>query len=85
MGTEVASQVLEAGLRTLFVLGLPMVIAVAIAGGLFAIVQAATTVRDDAISYAVRLISLVVVLAMLYPVFRDAFLDLAVLAFSGRA
>ena len=85
MGTEVASQVLESGLRTLFVLGLPMIVAVAAAGGLFAVIQAATTVRDDSIAYAVRVIALVAVITLLFPTIRDAFIDLAVLAFSGSA
>ena len=43
------------GIRTLFVVCVPIVAAVAVAGFVMSIIQSATTITDPALSYAVRL------------------------------
>ena len=47
--------------RVIFLCGLPVVISAAVAGLLMAALQAATTVRDGALSYAARLGAVVLV------------------------
>jgi len=59
-------------LRTLFIVGLPIVLFLAIAGLLAAAFQAATTVVEPALGYAARLVALVVVGYLFLPTFIDA-------------
>ena len=60
-------EIVYQGMRVLFLLGLPVVAAVSLAGTLAAALQAATTIQDPAIGYAARLGALVAVLYFLLP------------------
>jgi type III secretory pathway component EscS len=63
----------------LFLLAVPVIAAVAVAGIFVSAIQSATTVKDPASAYAVRLIALMIGLYLLYPAFSRAFSDLVAL------
>jgi len=73
--------VIVQGLRVLFLVGFPVVIVLSIAGTVISALQAATTIRDPALGYAVRLIALVLVLYMILPSSLQALSSLAEMAF----
>lgn len=67
MSAPELSDVLQEALRILFVAGLPIVIALALAGLFTSAIQAVTSTPDSATIYAGRLIALVVVLYLFLP------------------
>ena len=69
------------GLRTLFVLGVPVVLALAVAGTIIGALQSATAIQEPALGYAVRLLALVCLLYVLLPTAIPTLIALAELAF----
>lgn len=55
------------GIRTLFLLGLPIVVAAAVAGTLISLLQSALSIPDPALAYAARLAAVLVTLYFLMP------------------
>jgi len=68
-------------LRVLFMAILPLLGAVALAGMVAGAVQSATAIHDPAISYAARLVAVVVVIYLLFPAFSQALISLTETAF----
>lgn len=64
-------------LRIVFLLALPVVIVLSIAGTLVAAFQAATTLRESTVSYAIKLFALLALLYFTYPAFSRSLLSLA--------
>lgn len=79
--TEALEIVLHDGLKALFLISVPLVAGVALAGTLTAAVQGATSLHDSATAYAVRLLALVVVLYLYLPAFLTQIAALAQYAF----
>ena len=73
--------VLVEGLRALFLIVLPLTVAVGIAGGLAGAVQTSTAISDVAIGYALRLLAAAVVLYMFFPLMTRSVVELAERAF----
>ena len=69
-------------LRVLFLLGLPLVLAMALIGTIGAALQTATAIHDSALTYAIRLITLVVLIYLLLPTAVQSLLNLTKMAFS---
>jgi flagellar biosynthesis protein FliQ len=67
-------------LRTLFIVGLPVVLFLALAGTVAAALQSATTVVEPALGYAARLVALVIVGYLFLPTFIEAVSALALRA-----
>lgn len=72
--------ILIEGLRTVFIVGVPVVVGVAVAGLIVAALQSATTVVEPALSYAVRLVTVVVLGYLCLPMFIEAVSALALRA-----
>lgn len=70
-------------MRSLFLIAVPLVISVSIAGILAAALQGATSIKDNASLYAVKLVALLITLYILLPSFTDSIVTLARLAFTG--
>ena len=68
--------VLEA-MRVLFLIGLPLVVGVTLAGAFGGALQGATSIRDSVISYSLRLLALVAVLYFFLPSTGRALMALA--------
>jgi len=75
------SEIAIEGLRILFLLGIPVIIVVGISGILISAVQAATALNDGASSYALKLLVLVGLLYLLYPLISQSLVSLFQLAF----
>jgi type III secretory pathway component EscS len=73
------------GVRVLFLLAVPLVVAVAIAGTVISALQSATTIKDPAGAYAVRLVALVVTIYLMYPAFARSLADLVRLSWGGMS
>jgi type III secretory pathway component EscS len=73
--------VLIAGLRALFYIGVPIILAVSLIGTIVGSFQAATTIQEPALGYAARILALIVVLYVLFPAFARTCTNLAELAF----
>ena len=69
-------------LRVLFLLGVPIVLAMAVLGTVAAALQTATTLHDAALTYAIRLITLAVLIYLLLPFAVTSLVNLTNLAFS---
>ena len=69
--------------RVLFLLAVPVVVAVAVAGTLISALQSATTMKDPASAYAVRLLALVATLYFLYPGFARSLTELVAITWGG--
>lgn len=78
-------EVISQGLRVLFILGLPVVAVVSVVATIVAVFQAATTLHELTLAYAAKLVALVVVLYMLFPLYSRSLLRLAELAWSGTS
>lgn len=55
------------GLQLLFMNGLPVIAAAAVAGTLVAALQAVTTVQESVIGYAARVLAVILTMAVLLP------------------
>ena len=73
--------VLLEGLRALFLIVVPLTVAVALAGGLAGAVQTSTAITDVAIGYAMRLLAAMIVIYLFYPAFSRTIVGLAERAF----
>ena len=71
------------GVRVLFLLAVPVVMAVAVAGTIISALQSATTIKDPAGAYAMRLIALVITIYLMYPAFSRSLADLVRLCWGG--
>lgn len=69
------------GARALYLLITPFVIALTVAGILTSVLQAALTIQEGSLNYAVRLITLVVLLYVFLPTASQTLIGLAELAF----
>ncbi len=74
-------EVLMEGVKALFLIGVPVVLAISIVGTIVAALQAATTITEPAIGYAARLAALIALLYFLFPAFSRTCTKLALLAF----
>lgn len=81
MDSNLLYDVFIQGLRTLFVIGAPIVLALSIAGIVSSSLQAATSINDPASGYGIRLLALVVVLYLLSGMITEQLLALGQLAF----
>lgn len=77
------SSVLYEGLRVVFVLALPIVIAAAVSGIVVGVLQAATTIRDSASAYAIKLVAVLVVGYAMMPTFLELLQRFARVAIGG--
>lgn len=73
--------VLMAGIRALFYIGLPITLGVALIGTIVSAFQAATTIQEPSIGYAARILALIALLYLLFPAFARTCTNLAELAF----
>ena len=80
MLTDNEYAVIAEGLRTLFLIALPISLGVGIAGTLVGTLQSATTIQDHSLSYVVRLIALVGLLYIFGPMAVEALASLMELA-----
>lgn len=76
-------EVLSEGIRTLFILGVPVVLVVSLAGTLSSVIQTVTSIQDPSISYAVRLIALVSLIYFFAPMIQQHIIILAEMAFKS--
>ena len=67
MNSGIERDAIILALRALFLMGLPVVVGVALVGTVAAIFQASTATYDSALSYAARLLALVLVLYLFTP------------------
>lgn len=77
---EIYSVLLE-GLRALFLIVVPLTVAITVAGALAGAAQASTSIVDVAIGYAARLLATAVILYLFFPVFSRSVIALAQQAF----
>ncbi|RMG42584.1 MAG: flagellar biosynthetic protein FliQ [Candidatus Dadabacteria bacterium] len=70
-------------LRTLYLVGIPILLAITVASLLVSFLQAATTVRDTAISYSVRVLAFVVLMYVMFRAFSGALVSLMQRALTG--
>ena len=82
MLADLELQVLNEGLRVLFLTGLPIVLAVMAAGLLSGLLMAAMSVQEPVISYTVKAIALVFALYLLLPLAFNLLSKLIVVALS---
>ena len=80
IGGELYSVMLE-GFRALFLIVVPVTVAVTLAGALAGLMQASTSIADVAIGYALRLGAAAIVFYLFFPAFSRSVLKLAELAF----
>jgi len=69
------------GLQALFLLAVPVVVAVSLAGTIAAVLQSATSIQDPALGYTARLLALLLVLYLVLPSTVDIIISLARTAF----
>lgn len=82
MGYDSAlEQVMIQGFRVLFMLSLPVLIVASLSGILVGALQAATSIRDPASAYAVRLLALIVVFYAFSSTIAQQLTNLAEMAF----
>lgn len=81
MSGDIFTAVLVEGLKVLFLLGLPILIAVSLGGILVAALQGATAIHDSASAYAVRILALVAVLYLMFPLYSRSLVSLATMVF----
>lgn len=72
--------ILVEGLRTLFLLAVPILVVVSLAGTIISIFQSATNMPEPALGYAARILALVAVLYFMLPSFSRSLIELAQLA-----
>lgn len=80
LSPEIQTLLFEA-LRTLYMILLPLVVAISLSGALISFLQSASTVQEQALSYAVRLLAFVLMLYLLLPMFSESLTLLARRAF----
>lgn len=80
-GGEVYAALVE-GFRALFLIVVPVTIAVMVAGALAGVLQTSTAVVDTAIGYAARLLAGVIAIYIFFPAFSRALMALAERVFS---
>ena len=80
VGGELYSILFE-GFRTLFLIVVPMTVAVTLAGTLAGLLQTSTSIADVAIGYAFRLAAASIVLYLFFPAYSRSVMKLAELAF----
>lgn len=68
-------------LKVLFLLCLPVIVGLAIAGTLASVLQSVTGLNDPATLYALRLIALVMILYFFFSTMTESILNLARMAF----
>ncbi|MCO6431227.1 MAG: flagellar biosynthetic protein FliQ [Deltaproteobacteria bacterium] len=73
--------VLLQSLRALYIVGLPLLLIVTVSGLLASAIQAAFGFQEAAVGFAVKLISLIVVLYMIVPAAAESVVAVAQLAF----
>jgi type III secretory pathway component EscS len=76
MEAAILERVALESVRALFVLGLPIVAAVALGGLLVAALQGATSIRDNASAYAIRLLAFVIAFYFVFPLYSRTLTDL---------
>ena len=70
-------------IRLLFLLGVPILLAIATVGLFVSSLQAATTIQDQSSSYAVKLIVLIALLYFGLPIAVQALSEFSQICFSG--
>ena len=73
-------EIVVEAMRAIFLLGLPVVLALALVGTVSAALQTATALQDSALSYAVRVLTVIVVLYLMAPLAAQQLTKLAVMA-----
>ena len=73
-------EVINAGVRTLVVLVLPVTAAAMVVGLVIGTLQSATAIQDTILAYAFKLAAIVAVLYFLFPLYRDSLIKLFTLA-----
>ena len=81
LGTNELYDIVREGLRVLFLLGLPILLGVGTASILVGVLQAATTIKDSAISYAAKICAFFAMLYLLAGEIERSFTELALQAF----
>lgn len=76
-------QVMLEALRTLFLMGVPVVIALSIAGTILGALQSATSVHEPALAYGAKLLTLVVLLYFFLPHVAESLLSLMRMVLHG--
>lgn len=79
MNAAIYDTILQA-LRAFYVVGLPVVVVLTVAGALAALLQTALGVQEQTVSYAVRLVAFVVLLYAFLPVAAQTVMSVAELA-----
>jgi type III secretory pathway component EscS len=74
-------EVMSAALRAVLLISLPTLLAVSLIGSVVAAFQAATSIREEAISFICRLGALGMVVYLFHAAFAEVILDLGRLAF----
>lgn len=77
------TEIIVQGLRALFLLSIPILAGITIAGVFVGILQSVTTISDPAIGYAVRLIAFLGVLYVMLPAFMQSAIGLFESALKG--
>ncbi|MCB0310431.1 MAG: flagellar biosynthetic protein FliQ [Bdellovibrionales bacterium] len=80
MLTDQQYEVFSHSMRILLLVGGPLALGMALVSTIVSGLQAATSVRDVSLSYAVRLIALVVLIYLLHPLFMQGVVELTELA-----
>ena len=70
------------GLRVLFLINVPVLIGAVLAGLVVSCVMAATNVHEGSVSFAARLVAVIVIAYVMLETIKDLILDLAVLCFA---
>ena len=81
MNGKILDDVLWHGARTLFLVVTPFVAGISLAALLTAVLQAATSVQEPATLYAIKVVTLVVLLYFFLPVASRSLVTLAEIAF----
>lgn len=79
----VLQDVLSEGLKTLFLVCLPCAGCVAVVGILSSIFQTATSIHEQALSYALKLVGLIGLAALFLTPMRESLVNLCVHALKG--
>ena len=74
-------EVLEEGIRALFIICLPIVAALSFSGVLVAALQSATSIHEPALGYGVRLVTLIALLYFFFPVISGYIIRLSELVY----
>jgi len=82
MFDAVTAELLVEALRILFLLAVPVVIVTALAGTIISALQSATTIDEPALSYAIRLLAVIILFYFMFPVFSRSLVILSELAWT---